>query len=167
MSTLPEGVLSAAVQIVLALIASGVAVKLLTIRQDRRKIAGEASTQEANAASTLSGAALQMVEAAQKSARDAEGRASAAQTSSDECRKENERLWKELNKARWEIHWLKSQEQVMEAAMRQAGINLPSAPRPENGFPDFPPPELPSQSGRPEQPPPPRPLPTTDAGEGV
>lgn len=162
--SMSDGVLSALVQVTLALIASGVAVKLLTIRQDRRKIAGDASAQEANAASTLSGAALQMVESAQNSARDADGRAQNAQSNSDEARRENERLWKELNKARWEIHWLKAQEAVMAAALRSAGINVPAAPRPENGFPDFPPPEPPSQTGRPVQPGPPRPLPTTDGG---
>ena len=141
MSTLPEGIVSALIQIVLALIASGVAVKLLTLRQDRRKIAGEASTQEANAASTLSGAALQMVEAAQRSAREAEGRATAANKTTDELRQDNEKLWKALNRARWEIHWLKAQEEVLVAALKRANIIVPEAPRPENGFPDFPPPD--------------------------
>lgn len=160
---MPPGVLSAIVQVAVALIASGLAVKLLTIRQDRRKIAGEASTQEANAASTLSGAALQMVESAQKSARDADGRALAAGENADQCRKENERLWRELNKARWEIHWLKSQEEVLIAALRRASIVVPDAPRPENGFPDFPPPEQPSQFGQP----PPRQLPMAEDDQGT
>ncbi len=142
MVEIPSGLLSAVVQIAIALIASGLAVKLLTIRQDRRKIAGEATAQEANAASTLSGAALQMVEAAQKSARDADNRANNANDNADEARRENERLWKELNKARWEIHWLKTQEEVLKAALRAANINVPDAPRPIGGFPDFPPPEL-------------------------
>lgn len=146
MVTIPNNFLTAGVNVAVALVASGLLVKLLTLRQDRRKIAGDASSAEANAASTLSGAALQMVEAAQKSAREAETRAAAANTNADEGRKENERLWKELNKARWEIHWLRAQEEVLEAALRRAGIAVPPAPRPAEGFPDFPPPERPSGS---------------------
>jgi hypothetical protein len=143
-----DTMLSALVQVAVALIASGLAVKLLTLRQDRRKIAGEATTHEANAASTLSGAALQMVEAAQKNAREADTRAVAANENADECRKENERLWRELNKARWEIHWMQAQEAVLVATLERAGITVPQAPRPENGFPDFPPPDPPALGKR-------------------
>ena len=138
--TIKSGVASALVQVAIALIASGVAVKLLTLRQDRRKIAGEASLGEANAASTLSGAALKMVEVAQASAREAEIRAQAAQTDASETRHENERIWRELNKARWEIYWLRVQEETLEAALRRAHINVPPAPKPE-GIPDYPPPD--------------------------
>lgn len=137
-------VVSAAVQVLVALIASGLAVRLLTIRQDRRKIAGEASTNEANAASTLSGAALQMVEVAQRSAREAEMRSSQANDKADSTRRENERLWRELNKARWEIYWLRAQEEALEAALRRADIKIPPPPTPENGFPDYPPPDYPA-----------------------
>lgn len=137
---MPAGATSALIQVVIALIASGVAVKLLTLRQDRRKIAGEASTSEANAASTLSGAALKMVEAAQRSAHDADGRATSANDNADTCRRENERLWRELNKARWEIHWERAQREVLEAALRRAGIVVHPAPMPDGGFPEFPPP---------------------------
>lgn len=144
---LPTGVVSAVVQVIIALVASGLAVKLLTIRQDRRKIAGEASTNEANAASTLSGAALQMVEAAQNTARDAEKRATSANDNAEECRLENNRLWAELNKARWEIHWLNLRERVLEAALRAAGINVPPAPERLGDIPTDPPPDLPSRFG--------------------
>lgn len=140
---LPSGVISALVQVAVALIASGVAVKLLTLRQDRRKIAGEASTSEANAASTLSGAALQMVEAAQKAARESEARTVSANASSDDARKQNQQLWEELNKAKWENHWKDAQIQVMQEALKRANIILQPPPRPVNGFPDFPPPEMP------------------------
>lgn len=136
---MPEGVLSAIVQVVLALIASGVAVKLLTLRQERRKIAGDASAQEANAASTLSGAALQMVESAQKSAREADQRAHDANATAEEARSENNKLWKELNQARWDIHRLQMREKVLEHALNLAGIEVPPAP-PLEGTPDGPPP---------------------------
>lgn len=142
--TISSGMASAAVQVIIALVASGVAVKLLTLRQDRRKIAGDASTSEANAASTLSGAALQMVEVAQKSSREAEQRAQAAVTTSDETRRENERIWRELNKARWEIYWLRVREEVLESALRTARIVVPRVTRPE-GFPDYPPPDYDAQ----------------------
>lgn len=138
---MPEGLLSAIVQVLIALIASGVAVKLLTIRQERRKIAGDASTQEANAASTLSGAALQMVESAQKSAREADQRAHDAHQTAEDARAENNRLWTELNKARWRIHWLQVRERVLEAALVQAGIEMPPAPEIEPNIPAGPPPD--------------------------
>lgn len=142
---MPSGLLSALVQVAIALIASGVAVKLLTLRQDRRKIAGDASAQEANAASTLSGAALQMVEAAQKTARDAEQRATAAEARVEEVRNENARMWTELNKARWEIHWSQTREAVLEAALAQAGITVPPAPERIGDFPPYPPPDAPGK----------------------
>lgn len=118
---MPSSVWGAALQLLLALVASGVMLKLLTIRQDRRKIVGDATVQEANAASTLSGAALQMVERAEKTARDASSEAK-------DCRSQNERLWTELNKARWRIHFLEVRESVLESALRMAGIDVPSAP---------------------------------------
>lgn len=138
-----SGLLSALTQLAIALIASGVAVKLLTLRQDRRRIAGEASTQEANAASTLSGAALQMVEAAQRAARDAEGRAETANKTAVEARTENDKLWVELNKARWDIHWLNVREKVLEAALMGANIHVPPAPERIGEVPPGPPPDSP------------------------
>lgn len=135
-----QNVLGAVIQVVLALIASGVAVKLLTLRQDRRKIEGEASTNEANAASTLSGAALQMVQAAQNSASAAEVRAVNAQTAAAAARSEADDLWKELNKARWKIYLMEMREDVLEGILGRAGIELPPRPAPPE-FPMFPPPD--------------------------
>lgn len=145
-----QGTLGALVQIVVAVAASGVLVKVLTLRQDRRKIAGEASTSEANAASTLSGAALQMVQAAQRTAADADTRAVAANANSEKVRQQNETLWRELNRARWEIHWLKNDTAVMEEALRRAGVEVPHTERPVS-YPDLPPPTSdngPPPSGR-------------------
>lgn len=145
-------VLGAVIQVVLALIASGVAVKLLTLRQDRRKIAGEASTNEANAASMLSGAALQMVESAQQSARNAEARSTDAQRQADDARGDNEVLWDRLNEARWEIYYLKAREGVLEEALRRAGIEIPPAEVPRR-FPSTPPPGSAPGPERPADPP--------------
>ena len=123
-----DQVVSALIQLLLAIIASGILVKVLTIRQDRRKIAGDASTSEANAASTLSGAALKMVESAQKSAYDADMRAQHAEENAEECRKESERLWRELNRARWRIHFLEMREKSLEQALLDTGIEIPDRP---------------------------------------
>lgn len=124
-------VLGALVQVAIALIASGLAVKLLTLRQDRRKIAGDASTQEANAASTLSGAALQMVESAQKSARESD-------TKANEAKSEVEKLWVELNRARWKVFYQQRHIDVLEQAMRDAGIAVPVAPLGQDVLEDMP-----------------------------
>jgi hypothetical protein len=126
-----QGGLSAVVQLVIALIASGLMVKLLTVRQDRRKIAGDASTAEANAASTLSGAAMAMVEAAQTSARDAERKAATA-------RAENDRLWVALNRTQWRVYHLEEREHELEILARDHGVAVP--PRKIYELEDVPPP---------------------------
>ena len=120
--------LSALVQLLISLGGAGLVVQLLMLRQNRRKIAGEASTSEANAASTLSGAALQMVENAQVSAREADTRADKAYEEAQVQRAENERLWTELNKARWKIHHLEMREAILEGALKQANIDVPPPP---------------------------------------
>lgn len=119
---------AAAVQLLLALVASGVLVKVLTVRQDRRKIAGDATASEANAASTLSGAALKMVESAQTTARDAEIRAKKAEGGAEECREEANHLWQELNRARWRIYHLEMREKALSATLTAAGIAVPVTP---------------------------------------
>lgn len=140
---------SVLIQLVLGVIASTFAVKLLTLRQDRRKIAGDASAQEANAASILSGTALQMVEAAQRSAHEAEQKADAAEKRLEEVRldsdakiraaqEEASRMWHELQRAGWEIHWLQIRERLLEMALRSADIDIPAIPQSMlEAFPDW------------------------------
>lgn len=129
-----EGAIAAVVQVAIALIASGLMVKMLTVRQDRRKIVGDANASEANAASTLSGAALQMVESANQTAREAEAKAS-------KCRNENARLWSSLNKTQWKVHYLEEREHQLEALLRERGIEVPDTGRREaHELPDTPPP---------------------------
>jgi hypothetical protein len=125
---------SLAVQILVALIVSGTAFKLLTIRQERRKIGGEATAQEANAASVLTGASLQMVENAQRDAKDAKREAKA-------CKDSNENLWDALNRARWKIHYLEEREASLEAALRAAGIEVPVREEHDHPIPSYPPPD--------------------------
>lgn len=132
---------SAVLQLFLALIASGVMVKLLTLRQDRRKIAGEASSQEANAASVLTGASLKMVESAQRDAINARKEASACRVDNETLKARNEELWIELNRTRWKVHNLEVREAVLEAALRDAGIIVPSRPPHAEETHDFPPPD--------------------------
>lgn len=133
--------LGALVQLLISLGGAGLVVQLLLLRQNRRKIAGEASTNEANAASTLSGAALQMVENAQNSAREADTRADKAHAEAETQRAENERLWAEMNKARWRIHSLEMRESILESALKQAGIPVPMRPE-YSEHPSYPPPGM-------------------------
>lgn len=128
--------MTGAIQLLISLGGAGLVVQLLLLRQNRRKIAGEASSTEANAASTLSGAALTMVENAQADAREAKADAKQA-------REENERLWAELERARWRVHHLEMREAVLANALQQAGIDVPPAP-----------PYDPTQGGMVTQPPP-------------
>lgn len=156
-SLLDSHTTSVLIQLVLGVIASTFAVKLLTLRQDRRKIAGDASAQEANAASILSGTALQMVEAAQRSAHEAEQKAIAAEARADQVKEEAEqkigaaqaeatRMWHELQRAGWEIHWLQIRERLLELALRGANIEIPEIPQSMlEAFPDWDaPPNLPN-----------------------
>ena len=150
---MPSGFLGAMLQLALALVASGIMVKLLTLRQDRRKIAGEASSQEANAASVLTGASLQIVEATQRDALQARREATEAREEAARYRKESEAkderhrqeveaLERNLNRARWRIYNLEVKEKVLEAALRRAQIPmLPSAEIAEEMHDDFPPPD--------------------------
>lgn len=137
---MPTGFWGAALQLAMALVASGVMVKLLTLRQDRRKIAGEASTQEANAASLLTGASLQMVEAAQKDSLQARKDAKDAHDETDKVKEANERLWVELNKTRWQVYNLRVREAVLEEALRRANIIIP--PAPQEATHPWPPPDV-------------------------
>lgn len=147
---MPEGLGGALLQLAIALIASGVMVRLLTLRQDRRKIAGEASTQEANAASVLTGASLQMVEASQKSAHDAHQEAQDAREELTTARQANQQLATELNRARWKIYSLEVQEAILEAALTEAGVKIPPKPfHAGDTHDDYAPPEL-DDDGEPE-----------------
>lgn len=129
-----NGLLSAVIQLVLAIIASGFLIKVMTVRQDRRKIAGDASASEANAASVLTGASLQMVEVAQRDAHE-------SKRDAHEAREEVEKVWKELNRARWRIHHLEAREAVLESIIRQAGVVVPPRPAYMDEVHTFPPPE--------------------------
>lgn len=127
-----EGMVSAIVQLVIALGGAGLLVQLLLLRQNRRKIAGEASTNEANAASTLSGAALKMVENAQANQREAEDRADRAEARLVERQAEfdarRERDAQELERRAWRIHHLEMRVAVIVHALRQLGVEPPPEP---------------------------------------
>lgn len=131
---MPDGFSGAVLQLLIALIASGVMVKLLTLRQDRRKIAGEATTHEANAAATLTGASLQMLQAAQQQAQG-------AQADERDTRAENERLWAELNRTRWRVYSLQVREAVLEMALKRANIIIPPLEYQAESHTEFPPPD--------------------------
>lgn len=127
-----EGMLSALIQLGISLGGAGLLVQLLLLRQNRRKIAGEATATEANAASTLSGAALQMVENAQKKEREAESRVDilterqAVKDREAEDRRESDA--RELEARAWRIHHLEMRKAILENALRQVQVEIPPEP---------------------------------------
>ena len=123
---------NAVVQLVISLCGAGVLVQLLMLRQNRRKVAGDASSSEANAASTLSGAAIKMVENAQAKELEANRRADIAHTALVQEREEmdirRERDAQELETRAWRIHHLEMRNAILENALGQAGIAVPPEP---------------------------------------
>lgn len=127
-----KDLLNALVQLAISLGGAGLLVQLLLLRANRRKIAGEATSNEANAASTLSGAALKMVENAQQKEREAEARAHAAQASREALQREYDarraRDGQTIEDQAWALHHKAMREQVLIAALEQAGIVVPPEP---------------------------------------
>lgn len=127
-----EATLSALVQLLISLGGAGLIVQLLLLRQNRRRIAGEATATEANAASTLSGAAMKMVENAQLKEREAEARVDlvearlAQRTREFEARRSRDAG--ELESRAWRIHHLEMRVAILENALRQTGVQIPSEP---------------------------------------
>lgn len=94
--------------IVAVLISSGfssIIVGLLTLRPKRRKIDADATNEEATAASTLSGAALKMVQ-------DADARAQRAEAAADKARAETRRA--KLHADELERKWRRSEAERAE-----------------------------------------------------
>ena len=120
-----DGVVTALIQLLVSLGGAGLLVQLLLLRQNRRKIAGEASTNEANAASTLSGAAMKMVENAQAKEHEAEQRADRIQREYEERREADGR---ELEARAWRIHHLEMRQAILENALAQTGQEVPPEP---------------------------------------
>lgn len=135
-----EGLVSGLIQLAISLGGAGLLVQLLLLRQNRRKIAGEASTSEANAASTLSGAALRMVENAQKGQHDAEERATRLDEKITELDGRLEESHKRDIRQRWRIHHLEMRNAVLENALSQTGVTVPVEPTYDEGDEAFPPP---------------------------
>ena len=113
------------IQLIISLGGAGLVVQLLLLRQNRRKIAGDASASEANAASTLSGAAMKMVENAQAKEREAEERSEVLNRRLDEAQERRELDVRELQDRAWRIHHLELRQAVLENALRQVGIEIP------------------------------------------
>lgn len=139
--------MSALLQLVVSLGGAGLLVQLLLLRANRRKIAGEATSSEANAASTLSGAALKMVESAQRSQHEAEKRADEADTRIASVRVETQVAWQEVTLLRRTIHGLEQYIDQLITALRRSGHEVP--PMPE----EHPQEHLPQQSSDPSTPP--------------
>ena len=139
-----SGLVSALIQLAISLGGSAVLIKLLTLRQDRAKIAGDASQGEANAAATLSGAALELVQNAEERARVANDRAVAAERSLTEVRDENRRAWNELwqttTSLQWEVHEAREYVEILQNSLRTGGIAVPQDPSTRKQDPPLQPP---------------------------
>jgi len=116
-----DATVNAIVQVLISLGGAGLLVQLLLLRQNRRKIGGEASASEANAASTLSGAAMRMVENAQLKEREAETRADALQDRLDVHSRE-------LESRGWKIHYLEMRVNILEGLLTESQIPIPPKP---------------------------------------
>lgn len=117
---------TALIQLAISLGGSALLIKLLTLRQEKRKINSEGQVGEANAASMLSGAALTIVQ-------NADARAESAYA-------ETERLWTALNKLRWKAFFSDERVQLLESKLRDAGLAVPPPGPSETDLPSTPPP---------------------------
>lgn len=143
-----SGFLTAVVQLLVSAGFAGFVVQLLLIRQNRRKIEGEASTSEANAASTLSGTALKFVEQANSDTIEAKKETAEAKREASEARDETRRYFEAMTRSEWEKQNLRMHVQVLKNALRSAGVTeIPEIP------------DLPSREAPPYQTPPPPSLP--------
>lgn len=132
-----SGFFTALVQLAVSAGFAGLVVQLLLIRQNRRKIEGEASTSEANAASVLSGTALKFVEQANADTAKARADAASARSDADKARDEQTRYFEALQVSRWETQHLKMRIEVLEAALRSADIHVPDEPKELSDRPPF------------------------------
>lgn len=143
---LSDTVVSGMIQLVISLGGAGLVVQLLLLRQNRRKIAGQASATEANAASTLSGAALKMVENAQQAQLRAEQERDQAtamlRERTEEYDAESHRKDDQLNRMRWRNHHLTMWSAILKGALTAARVPVPDEPTYEE-YGDEAPPERP------------------------
>lgn len=123
-----DTLVSGLIQLAISIGGAGLLVQLLMLRQNRRKIAGEATANEANAASTLSGAALKMVENAQQGQREAELRAERLEEKNSELDDRLEEARRAQERQRWRIHHLEMRTAVLENALKQTGVEIPPEP---------------------------------------
>lgn len=123
-----DTLVSGLIQLGISLGGAGLVVQLLLLRQNRRKIAGDASSSEANAASTLSGAAIKMVENAQAQQKKAEDERDRLQTRLDEANVLNDRQNEESNRMRWRLHHRDMYVAILQAGFRGMGAVPPDEP---------------------------------------
>lgn len=135
-----------AVQLLITAAGGGILVKLLTLRQDRRRIVGDATKAEANAATTLTGGALELVESVRQDVRDARTELRATKAESETLRGECGQLRQQLFEARRDadelrlrIRSLESREEDLERILVDAGLPIPPRRRAYDERPGRPP----------------------------
>lgn len=98
---------------------------LLTIPQRRRQISASATNEEATAASTLTGTALQLVQTARDEAKSAGQRADRAEERARDAERRAGRAERELMQCRLQLDDLYRRERDLEDAMVRADIPVP------------------------------------------
>ena len=94
------------VNTIVAVVAGGGFVGLITLRQQRRKLGADAAVGEATAAETLTGVALQMVQSAQRRAERAETKADKAETDALEAQRMATVAQQRLSRL---VQWMRTQ----------------------------------------------------------
>lgn len=118
-------IVSSVLSLFVSLGGAGLLVRILTLRQDRRKVAGDASVAEANAGVALSGAAMAMVENEQQQRREADARAAQAEQERQQVRNENSRVWTELTATQWKALNLERRVAQLEQFIIDNGMEPP------------------------------------------
>lgn len=102
----------------LAFVVTGGLYQFLTIRQKRRQIVGDATSAEANAATTLTGGALDLVEGIQKAHNQTRADLKEAR---DDVATANERI----DHLEDQVDSLRQRERDLEDALHRAGVRVP------------------------------------------
>lgn len=108
-------------EVVMAVASAILSVNVLHRRQTRRKLEADATATDATAASTLSGAAIRMVESYQAKEHHAEERVHTLQ-------EQHDRDLKRMQDLEWRLYHLTVWTTALVAALEEAGIVVPAQP---------------------------------------
>lgn len=119
------GFVPALIQLLISGGFAALVVQLLLLRQNRRKIEGEASSSEASAASTLSDAAVGFASDVRQDSVEARKEAMVARSEAEAARGRSVELETELRKANWDLYDAQRRERVLVARILSLGGTVP------------------------------------------